>query len=109
MAKIAMTPEPPYYAVIFTSTLSDNTEGYAEMAELMVKLGETMPGYLGIDSARAEIGVTVSYWRDLESIRHWKQQTDHLVAQARGRDTWYQSYFTRIARVERAYSFEKLT
>jgi heme-degrading monooxygenase HmoA len=98
--------QPPYYAVIFTSIASDNTEGYSEMAEAMETLAKQQDGYLGIESARSEIGITVSYWKDLESIRNWKQNMDHLEAQRKGRASWYKSYTVRIALVEREYSFE---
>jgi heme-degrading monooxygenase HmoA len=97
---------PPYYAVIFTSVRTENTEGYAEMASLMEKLAKEQEGFLGIESAREEIGITVSYWKDLESIKNWKQNIDHIQAQQKGRSTWYKSYTTRIALVEREYSFE---
>ena len=96
----------PYYAVIFTSVASENNEGYSEMAEAMETLAKQQKGYLGIESARSEIGITVSYWKDLESIRNWKQNLDHLEAQRRGRASWYKSYTVRIALVEREYSFE---
>jgi len=79
---IAKTPKPPYYAVIFTSKQSADTAGYSEMATRMVALAEQQPGYLGIESARDAIGITVSYWRDLESIKLWKNQAAHLEAQA---------------------------
>ena len=101
---IAKTPEPPYYAVIFTSTQSADTEGYSAMAEQMVALAEQQPGYLGIESARQDVGITVSYWRDLESIKHWKNNATHLVAQETGKSRWYENYTTRIALVERDYS-----
>ena len=96
----------PYYAVIFTSVASENNEGYSEMAEAMETLAQQLVGYLGIESARSEIGITVSYWKDLESIRNWKQNMDHLEAQRKGRASWYKSYTVRIALVEREYSFE---
>lgn len=99
--------KPPYYAVIFTSNLSENTEGYSEMGEQMVQLAQEQEGYLGIETARAEIGITVSYWKDLESIKKWKGNLDHLVAQQLGRKNWYNNYTVRIALVEREYSFEK--
>ncbi|MFY0605834.1 MAG: antibiotic biosynthesis monooxygenase [Cyclobacteriaceae bacterium] len=102
---IASTPRPPYYAVIFTNLLRDNSDGYQEMAELMVNLAAQQDGYLGIESARDGIGITVSYWRDLESIRKWKANTDHQVAQQRGKSDWYEAYKTRIALVERDYEF----
>ncbi|WP_333600178.1 antibiotic biosynthesis monooxygenase family protein [Flavobacterium sp.] len=98
---------PPYYAVIFTSVRTEITEGYEEMAALMEKLAKEQDGFLGVESARNEIGITVSYWRDLESIKKWKQQTDHLQAQQKGRAVWYKNYTTRIALVEREYSFER--
>lgn len=98
---------PPYYVVIFTSQLSENTEGYSEMAELMEQLAQQQEGFLGIESARTEIGITVSYWKDLDSIKKWKANTDHLLAQQKGKSDWYNSYTIRIALVERAYDFKK--
>lgn len=100
---IANTPEPPYYAVIFTSERSDVDEGYAAMAERMLALARTQPGFLGVESARDGVGITVSYWRDLESIRHWKSDLEHREAQRLGREQWYRTFKTRIARVERDY------
>lgn len=101
---IAKTPAPPYYAVIFTSTQSSDSQGYAEMAAKMAALAEKQSGYLGIESAREGLGITVSYWRDLESIKQWKDNTAHLQAQAAGKSRWYADYTTRIALVEREYS-----
>lgn len=105
---IAKTPEPPYYAVIFSSLRTEEIEGYAEMADLLVELASKQEGFMGIESARNELGITVSYWKDLESIRKWKQHTDHVIAQKKGRTDWYKNYKTRIAKVERDYEFEKL-
>jgi heme-degrading monooxygenase HmoA len=98
---------PPYYAVIFTSVKTETTEGYYEMAEKMIDLAQQQEGFLGMESARETIGITVSYWKDLESIKQWKQHIDHLEAQYKGIHSWYKSYTTRIALVEREYSFEK--
>jgi len=102
---IAATPEPPYYAVIFTSLRTDDEEGYGETSERMLELAAAMPGYLGVETAREGVGITVSYWADLESIAAWKREAEHLTAQGEGRRRWYQSYTTRIARVERDYSY----
>lgn len=96
-----------YYAVIFTSERTEIEEGYAEMAVLMEELAKNQEGFLGVESARSEIGITVSYWKDLESIKKWKQNLEHLVAQEKGRSDWYKSYTTRICLVEREYSFKK--
>ncbi|MCW8092651.1 antibiotic biosynthesis monooxygenase family protein [Alteromonas sp. ASW11-130] len=103
MSLIVNTPPPPYYAVIFTSLQSDNLEGYVEMANKMFELAQQQAGFLGIESAREEVGVTVSYWSDLASIKRWKSHSEHLLAQQLGKKCWYTAYKTRIARVERDY------
>lgn len=103
MSEIATTPIPPYYAVIFTSHRTDGDHGYGEMADKMVALASIQPGFLGIESAREGVGITVSYWADLESIRQWKNNAEHLVAQKLGHQQWYSSFKTRIAKVERDY------
>lgn len=77
------------------------------MAEKMVALAAQQDGFLGIESARSEVGITVSYWKDLESIKKWKQNSEHLQAQLKGRSDWYSHYKTRIAKVERDYGFDK--
>lgn len=101
---IATTPKPPYYAVIFTNTLSENTAGYEEMVNRMVELAEQQPGFLGMESVRDGVGITVSYWQSLDAIKSWKQHVEHLNAQQLGRDKWYNAFTTRIAKVEREYS-----
>lgn len=102
---IAKTPNPPYYAVIFTSLKAQSDDGYAEMAQKMEELAKKQPGYLGFESARSEIGISVSYWKDLDSIKQWKSNLEHQEAQKKGRDKWYSQYQIRIAKVERAYGF----
>ena len=87
-----MTKSKTYYAVIFTSIQKECIEGYSEMAEKMEQLAKQQSGFLGIGSARNEIGITVSYWKSLEAIKKWKQQTDHLEAQQKGKTDWYSWY-----------------
>jgi heme-degrading monooxygenase HmoA len=101
----AATPEPPYYAVIFTSLRTEGDRGYGEMAARMQELGSKRDGFLGIESARGSdgLGITVSYWRDEASIVGWKQDEEHRKAQHAGQQTWYSDYRVRIAKVERAY------
>lgn len=103
---IAKTPDPPYYAVIFTSIRRDGDLGYASTADEMLKLAEQQPGFLGVEHARDMLGITVSYWRDLESIKKWKNHAGHSQARKKGRAVWYRSFYVRIARVEREYAFE---
>jgi len=95
----------PYYAVIFTSLQKEKLAGYAEMAIQMETLAKQQPGFLGMDSARNTVGITVSYWESLEDIKHWKLQTEHLKAQQKGRKDWYDWYHVRICKVEHEYKF----
>ncbi len=103
--QIANTPSPPYYAVIFTSVRTDIEHDYAETAERMVELANEEDGFLGVESARNDIGITISYWNSLEAIIRWKNNAEHLIAQQRGIQDWYRYYKTRICRVERDYDF----
>jgi heme-degrading monooxygenase HmoA len=102
----ARTPEPPYYAVIFTSTRTEVDDGYGTMADRMVELASQQPGFLGVESTRGAegVGITVSYWSSLEAIAAWKANVEHRLAQTSGHRKWYRHFETRIARVERAYS-----
>jgi heme-degrading monooxygenase HmoA len=107
MDTIAKTPQPPYYAVIFSSTRTNIENGYAEMAAEMEKLVKVQPGFLGFESARENIGITISYWKDLESIKSWRENAAHAKARENGRLMWYENFKVRIAKVERDYGFEK--
>jgi heme-degrading monooxygenase HmoA len=102
---IAATPAAPYYAVIFTSIRIGQDPGYDKMSEAMAESAAKQPGFLGVESAREEVGITVSYWASLEAIAAWKAEASHLIAQQLGRDAWYAAYKTRICRVERDYDF----
>ena len=105
----ATTPEPPYWAVIFTTLRHDprDDDGYEQATARMLELARTQPGFLGVESARDGLGITVSYWQDEESIRSWKAETEHAAAQERGRSEWYRHFELRVARVERAYGFTR--
>ena len=100
------TPPPPYYAVIFTSRLSHNDSGYEATGNMLAKLAESQPGYLGMETTRGHdrLGITVSYWEDKTSILAWKGDVKHIMAQKTGIDKWYEHYELRVAKVERAYS-----
>ncbi|CAL2078009.1 antibiotic biosynthesis monooxygenase [Tenacibaculum dicentrarchi] len=97
----------PYYAVIFTTILSDNLNGYDAMATKMEVLAKQQKGYLGIEFARSKVGITVSYWQDLDAIVQWKNNIEHLEAREMGRAQWYKKYQLRICKVEREYGFNK--
>lgn len=102
-----MKNQNSYYAVIFTSTHTETIEGYSKMADQMEALAKEQNGYLGIESARNSVGITVSYWESLDAIKQWKANTAHLYAQQKGREQWYNWYKVRICKVEREYELEK--
>lgn len=104
---IATTPQPPYYAVIFTTIRTAiDEEGYEETANRMEELATQQEGFLGIESVRKEMGITVSYWSSLEAITQWKNNIEHTEARDKGRKLWYNQYQLRVCRVERDYGFE---
>lgn len=104
---IVDTLKPPYYAVIFTTILENNLEGYLKTAERMEELAKQQSGFLGIESARKEIGITVSYWQTEDDIISWKNNIEHTEARNLGREKWYKQYQLRICKVEREYGFKK--
>lgn len=94
---------PPYYAVIFTSIRTDSHD-YSTIAEKVLKEAKKQKGFLGFESARNEIGISVSYWSDLESIYLWKEQTFHKKAQVMAHN-FYTLFRVRVCKVEREYGF----
>jgi heme-degrading monooxygenase HmoA len=108
-AIMSALPEPPYYAVIFTSQRTPVDGGYGDMADRMVALAAEQPGYLGVESARGGdgLGITVSYWRSPEDIAAWRRNAEHQIARDTGRSDWYQHYTLRVAKVERAYAWAR--
>ncbi|MCK5070801.1 MAG: antibiotic biosynthesis monooxygenase [Desulfocapsa sp.] len=107
MSDIALTPQPPYFAVIFTSHRTDGDRGYGKMADKMVQLASCQSGFLGFESARESVGITVSYWSDLNSIEAWKQNVEHAAAQKQGKAIWYEEFKVRICKVESDYGFSR--
>lgn len=109
MSSPAKTPDPPYYAAIFTSIRSDVEEGYAAAAEKMVELATRQPGFLGIESVRGAdgFGITVSYWQSEEAIANWRSNAEHRAVQKKGLEQWYAEGFVRVAKVERARRFTR--
>lgn len=103
---IAKTPKPPYFAVIFTSVRTEGDSGYQAMSEIMLELARKQPGFLGSESARNQVGITVSYWESLEAIKAWKSNIDHMEAQKLGKEKWYEAYKVRIAKVEWDYGLK---
>ena len=102
----AALPEPPYYAVIFSSLRNrDDEAGYAAASDRMLALASAQPGFLGAEATRGAdgFGITVSYWASESAIAAWKHQAEHAATRAYGRTHWYDHFELRVARVERAY------
>jgi heme-degrading monooxygenase HmoA len=107
MSGYVKTPEPPYYAVIFSSQRTEGDNCYGEMADKMVELASKQKGFLGVESARDEgLGITVSYWDSLESIKKWKENAAHKVAQEKGKSIWYKNFALRVSKIERQNFFK---
>jgi heme-degrading monooxygenase HmoA len=107
---LSRTPQPPYWAVVFASVRSvEDSDGYARAAEEMMALAAEQPGFLGVETARGTdgVGITVSYWTTPEAILAWRENARHRIIQQLGKEKWYVAFEMRIARVERAYSFER--
>ena len=102
---IANTPKPPYYAVIFTSIKNSETEKYDEVSKRMIELVSSQEGFLGFESAQEKIGITISYWSNLNSIANWKNNFEHQEAQKLGKEKFYQTFKVRISKIERDYKF----
>ncbi|WP_273253698.1 antibiotic biosynthesis monooxygenase family protein [Marinobacter psychrophilus] len=91
--------------MIFSSARTEGDYGYGAMADRMLELAAQQEGFLGLESAREDIGITVSYWASEEAIKNWKQNAEHLEAQRLGHESWYSEFKVRVAKVERAYGF----
>jgi len=109
-AGFAQLPAPPYYAVIFSSRRrGDDGDGYAETAARMEELVREQPGFLGVESTRGAdgFGITVAYFESEEAILAWRRNAEHTAARERGRAEWYRHFELRIAKVERAYGWDR--
>ena len=106
-----MSDSEKYVAVIFTSTrLASSDAKYAEWSTRMAELVAKQSGYIshiGFRDSQTRQGVTISYFKDEESIRNWKALDEHLEAQKLGREEFYDDYCVRIAVVNREYSWSR--
>lgn len=97
------------FAVIFYNKLKDQSDKYGKVSQAMIELAQEQDGYVGIESVRDAhgLGITVSYWRTLESIHKWKSNVDHMAAQSYGIAEGYEWYHLTVAKVqyERSYNF----
>jgi len=97
----------PKYAVIFrTESTGKHVEEYAKLSSRLLEIAKDLPGFCGIETVKDSggRGISVSYWTDENSIQKWKQHTEHLIAQERGKKLFYRSYSIEVCSINRAYS-----
>jgi len=63
MPEYAATPNPPYYAAIFSAIRTDAVEGYDACTQRMLELAALQPGFLGAEATGdQQFSIGVSYW-----------------------------------------------
>jgi heme-degrading monooxygenase HmoA len=93
------------FVVIFRAQVRQFDADYSALAAQMRELALTQFGCLEFTAvSEGEQEIALSYWPDEASIRAWKQQADHLMAQKLGRERWYAEYSVEIAQITRSYS-----
>ncbi len=96
----SQSAEPPYVASIFNYYLSDDLDGYAEYDELTLNLVKQMPGFLGYESFKHDgRGSFISYWKDMDAVREWASNPEHIKAKQQGTNRWYKYYHSALAEV----------
>ena len=83
------------YAVIFKAKIKQLDDEYFETAQRMRELAMSQYGCLDFTSLSEG---------DEEQIKNWQQDAEHLLAQALGRNRWYESYQVEVVTVIRQYS-----
>ncbi|PCJ47258.1 MAG: antibiotic biosynthesis monooxygenase [Gammaproteobacteria bacterium] len=93
------------YAVIFKAKAGKQDEKYSKTVARMRELAFDKYGCLEfIAASDGEQEITISYWKDEQSIKNWKNDSEHLLAQDYGRANWYKSYSVQIVEIKREYS-----
>jgi heme-degrading monooxygenase HmoA len=96
------------YAVIFTAKIKQLDDEYSRMAQQLRDLAMAEYGCIEFTSVtQGSEEITISYWENEDQIRHWKKDTQHRIAQERGRSTWYESYRVEVVKLVRRYGSEK--
>ena len=96
-------------AVIFE--VKPKTEGKDEYLEIAANLREHLKnqkGFISIErfQSLAQDGkiLSLSFWRDEESITNWRNMIEHRMGQKKGKNKLFHSYRIRVAEVVRDYS-----
>lgn len=95
---------------VFRSRLRpESADEYGDWSTRMSDLAKTMPGYISHKGFVAPDGerVTIVEFEDEESLKGWRQQTDHMAAQKKGRADFYSEYKIQVCTVQRQTEFPK--
>ncbi len=92
------------YAVIFRATMAKVDEEYYRTAKRLRDLAINDYGCVNfVSMMEGNVEIAISYWETEAQIAQWKNDPIHKVAQAKGRQGWYESYSVEVCKVERAY------
>jgi heme-degrading monooxygenase HmoA len=99
-------------AVIFEVWPVENgAKEYFDLAAGLRPLLEEIEGFISIErfESLATKGkyLSLSFWRDEESIRTWRNMEEHRTVQAKGRRSVFAKYRIRVASVVRDYGLEE--
>ena len=85
----------------------DKKQEYLDIAASLRPVLEKMPGFISIERFQSftDAGkiLSLSFWKDEESIQAWRNVEMHRYAQAKGRNEIFIDYYLRIAAVKRDY------
>lgn len=95
-------------AVIFEVIPNEGKKGeYLDIAASLRPELDPIEGFISIERfqsfSNAEKVLSLSFWRDEESIQKWRNLEMHRHAQAKGRNEVFKDYHLRIATVVRDY------
>lgn len=95
-------------AVIFeVEPKQGGREAYLDIAAELKPLVSNIDGFLGIERFESLVTpgklLSLSWWRDEEAVRAWREMPEHRAAQRTGREELFASYRLRVAHVVRDY------
>jgi heme-degrading monooxygenase HmoA len=99
-------------AVIFeVEPHPEHREGYLGTAASLRPILEKMDGFISIERFESLVNpgkiLSLSFWRDEESVQRWREVEAHRAAQSAGRKTMFADYRLRVAAVIRDYGKEE--
>ena len=92
------------YAVIFKAKVKKLDAEYAQTAKSLRERAMQEFGCTAFTSTcENNMEIAISYWPDLESIKKWKQDSQHQHAKIKGMNNWYESCDIEVVEVLRTY------